>query len=407
MASVIERFLRYVKVNTTSDGQSGKTPSSQGQKFFADQLAKELRDIGMDEVEVDHFGYVMATLPSNTRASIPVVGLIAHLDTSPDFPGDRVVPQICYNYQGDNIVLNGSSGCVLSAKEFPELLKYIGQDIITSDGNTLLGADNKAGIAEIITAVEYLLLHPEITHGKIRICFTPDEEIGEGADHFDVLKFGADFAYTIDGGEIGELEYENFNAAKATVTFLGRNVHPGYAKGKMVNSMLLAYEFMSLMPAGEVPEQTGDYEGFYHLNVIQGDVEKTELHYIIRDFDRRSFEKRKLFIQSAVDQMASRYGAHSVLLDLKDQYYNMKEKIEPVLHVVDLARKAMLMEGVQPLVRPIRGGTDGARLSFMGLPTPNLFAGGHNFHGRYEFIPVQSMEKAVDVIVRLVRMAAE
>jgi tripeptide aminopeptidase len=406
MKNVAERFLRYVKFTTQAVEMSSKTPSSSGQLIFARLLAKELEEIGLTEVKVDDYGYVTATLAANTSRTMPVIGFIAHMDTSPDFTGEGVNPLIVTNYKGGDIVLNETAGIIMKEDEFPELLRYKGQDIITSDGTTLLGADDKAGIAEIVTAMAYLVNHSEIEHGKIRICFTPDEEIGQGADHFNVAAFGADFAYTIDGGEIGELEYENFNAASAQIIVNGRNIHPGYAKDKMLNAITIGTELIALLPANEVPEKTSGYEGFFHLNNFNGSVDKAELHYIIRDFDMDKFEQRKQLMCNAVDDINLKYGGGTVDLILKDQYFNMKQKIEPVMHIVELAIEAMKEAGITPIVRPIRGGTDGARLSFMGLPTPNIFAGGHNFHGRYEYIPVQSMEKAVEVIVNIVKKGA-
>lgn len=402
--TLIERFFEYVSFDTQSDNNTGLTPSTPGQMFFARHLADELTRIGLSEVQVDENGYLTATLPANTSENIPVVGFIAHVDTSPDFTGKHVNPRIVKKYNGRDIVLDEESGIVLKPEEFPELSNYIGQDIITTDGKTLLGADDKAGIAEIVTAMEFLIQHPEIKHGKIRICFTPDEEIGQGADKFDVDKFGADFAYTLDGGEIGELEYENFNAAFAKVVIKGRNVHPGYARNKMKNSMRIANQFVSMLPRHETPEHTEGYEGFYHLNSFVGDVERSEMQFIIRDFNNERFADRKREMQHLVNKINAEFGTGTADLEMRDQYYNMRDKIEPVMYIVDLAREAMKIVGVAPIVRPIRGGTDGARLSFMGLPTPNIFAGGHNFHGRYEFIPVQSMEKAVDVIVKIAEL---
>jgi tripeptide aminopeptidase len=407
MEQLVERFLKYVKVDTQSDSDTGLTPSTPGQYSFSEELADELRAIGLDEVELDENGYLMATLPANTEEDIPVIGFIAHVDTSPDFSGKHVKPRIVEGYQGGDILLNEKEKVVLGPSEFPELSKYLGQDLIVTDGTTLLGADDKAGVAEIVTAMDYLIKNPDIKHGKIRICFTPDEEIGAGADHFDVAKFGALFAYTMDGGEIGELEFENFNAAMAKVVFKGQNVHPGYAKHKMRNSMRIANQFMSMLPRHETPEHTEGYEGFYHLMSFHGDVEKTELQYIIRDFKRDRFEDRKKEMEHLVRKINAEFGADTASLDMKDQYYNMREKIEPVMNVVETAEEAMRQVGVNPLVKPIRGGTDGARLSFMGLPTPNIFAGGHNFHGRFEFVPVPSMQKAVEVIVKIVQLVAD
>lgn len=402
--NIVARFLKYVSFTTTSDDKTGMTPSTPGQMIFAQSLANELRSIGLEEVDVDKNGYVMATLPANCGEKLPTIGFIAHLDTSPDMSGRHVKPRVVQNYDGKDILLNEEENIVLSVADSQEIEQYIGQDIIVTDGKTLLGADDKAGIAEIVTAIEYLMLHPEEKHGKIRIAFTPDEEIGQGADHFDVQKFGADWAYTIDGGEIGELEYENFNAALAKVSFFGRNVHPGYAKHKMLNSIRIAHQFTSMLPRHETPEHTEGYEGFYHLVDIEGSVEKTTMSYIIRDHDRDRFERRKKEFRHLVNKIVAEFGENAVELKIEDQYYNMREKIEPVKHIVDLAFRAMKEVGVEPKVRPIRGGTDGAKLSFKGLPCPNIFTGGHNFHGRYEYIPVSSMEKAMQVIVKIVTL---
>ncbi|HOA47270.1 MAG TPA: peptidase T [Paludibacteraceae bacterium] len=399
-----ERFLKYVSFTTTSDENTGMTPSTPGQMVFANYLVEELKQIGLQDVEVDKNGYVMATLPANVSDKIPTVGFIAHLDTSPDMSGKHVKPEIIKHYDGNDILLNVDKAIVLSTEQFPELLQYKGQDLIVTDGTTLLGADDKAGIAEIVSAMEYLVRHPEMKHGKVRIAFTPDEEIGQGASLFDVKKFGAEWAYTLDGGEIGELEYENFNAASAKVTFHGRNVHPGYAKNKMINSMLVAQQFAAMLPQRETPEHTEGYEGFYHLIAMSGEVELSTLTYIIRDHDRNCFESRKTEMQRLVDKINTEFGNGTATIELKDQYYNMKEKIEPVMHVVDLAYKAMEMAEIEPKVKPIRGGTDGAQLSFKGLPCPNLFAGGHNFHGRYEFVPIQSMHKAKEVIINIIKL---
>ncbi len=374
--------------------------------IFAQHLEKELQKLGLEEISLDENGYLMATLPANTDKPIATVGFIAHLDTSPDLSGRHVKPRIVKNYDGGDITLNEEKGIVLSPRQFPELDHYKGQDLIVTDGNTLLGADDKAGIAEIISAVEYLMQHPEIKHGKIRIAFNPDEEIGQGAHKFDVDKFGADWAYTMDGGEIGELEYENFNAAAAKITFTGRNVHPGYAKHKMLNSIRIANQFTSMLPRWETPEHTEGYEGFFHLISIKGDVEKTEVTYIIRDHDRDRFERRKKELEHLVRKVNNEFP-NSTAIEIKDQYYNMREKIEPVMYVVDFAEQAMINVGVTPHVVPIRGGTDGAQLSFKGLPCPNIFAGGLNFHGRYEFVPIKSMEKAAEVIVEIARLVAE
>ncbi|MDR0657537.1 MAG: peptidase T [Mediterranea sp.] len=398
---VTKRFLKYTGFDTTSDENTGVTPSTPGQMEFVRYLKTELEDLGLEEITLDDNGYLFAALPANTDRQTPVIGFIAHVDTSPDMSGRHVNPRIVRNYDGKDIVLSAEGNIVLSPAHFPELSEHVGEDLIVTDGTTLLGADDKAGIAEIISAVAYLQQHPEIKHGKIRIGFNPDEEIGLGAHRFDVEKFGCAWAYTVDGGEVGELEYENFNAASAKVTFKGRNVHPGYAKDKMINSMLLANRFISSLPAGETPEHTEGYEGFYHLVGVAGDVETTTVGYIIRDHDREKFGMRKQEIERLVKRMNTELGDRRVSVEIKDQYYNMREKIEPVMHVVDVAFAAMKAVGVKPNVKPIRGGTDGAQLSFKGLPCPNIFAGGLNFHGRYEFIPVQSMEKAVQVIVKI------
>lgn len=405
--TVVDRFLQYVKFDTQSDELTNLTPSTPGQMIFAQHLEQELRAMGLEDISLDENGYLMATLPANTdRKDVPTVGFIAHLDTSPDMSGRHVNPRIVEKYDGGVITLNAESGIKLDPEEFPELRNYVGQDLIVTDGNTLLGADDKAGIAEIISAVAYLQTHPEIPHGKIRIAFNPDEEIGQGAHKFDVEKFAADWAYTMDGGEIGELEYENFNAAVARVTFTGRNVHPGYAKHKMINSLRIATQFAIMLPRWETPEHTEGYEGFYHLVSIEGTVEKTTLTYIIRDHDRDRFERRKKEFEHLTRKINHEFPgvAH---LEIKDQYYNMREKIEPVSHIIDIALQAMKDAGVTPHVVPIRGGTDGAQLSFKGLPCPNIFAGGLNFHGRYEFVPIPSMEKAVDVIVEIARIVAK
>lgn len=403
--NIVERFLKYVSFTTTSDENTGLTPSTPGQMIFAQSLQNELKSIGLSDVSVDENGYVMATLPSNSEKNIPTIGFIAHMDTSPEMTARHVVPNIIKNYDGSTLTLNTEENIRLSPEDFPELKKYIGQDLIVTNGKTLLGADDKAGIAEIVTAMEYLINHPEMKHGTIRIAFTPDEEIGQGAQHFNVEKFNADWAYTIDGGEIGELEYENFNAASAKITFFGRNVHPGYAKHKMLNSIRIGQQFASMLPRHETPEHTENYEGFYHLISFEGNVEKTTLLYIIRDHDRSKFESRKKEIQHLVNKIAAEFGADNVNLEIKDQYYNMREKIEPLMHIVDLASEAMREVGIEPKIKPIRGGTDGAQLSFKGLPCPNIFTGGHNFHGRYEYIPIQSMEKAMQVIVKIATLA--
>jgi tripeptide aminopeptidase len=404
--NLTDRFLKYVSFTTTSDDNTNMTPSTPGQMVIALYLVEELNSIGLKDVNLDKNGYVMATLPANTKKEIPTIGFISHMDTSPDMSGKHVKPRIVNNYDGENIILNKEKEIVFETSKYPEILQYKGQDIIVTDGTTLLGADDKAGIAEIVTAMEYLIAHPEIKHGIIRICFTPDEEIGQGADHFDVQRFGAEWAYTIDGGEIGELEYENFNAAGAKVHFMGTNVHPGYAYHKMKNSMRIAQQFISMLPRHETPEHTEGYEGFFHLTNIDGTVEKTTLNYIIRDFDRDRFDRRKKEFEHLVHKINAEFGENTAILEMKDQYYNMREKIEPVMHVIDLAFEAMNQVGVTPSVKPIRGGTDGARLSFEGLPCPNIFAGGHNFHGRFEYVPVQSMEKAMQVIVKIIEILA-
>lgn len=405
--NVTDRFLRYVKYDTQSDELTNLTPSTPGQFKFAQVLEKELRELGLEEISLDENGYLMATLPANTdKAGVPTIGFIAHLDTSPDMSGHNVKPRIVESYDGGDITLNEEEHIILSPSQFPELLNYLDQNLIVTDGTTLLGADDKAGIAEIISAVVYLQKHPEIKHGKIRVAFNPDEEIGQGAHKFDVGRFGADWAYTMDGGEIGELEYENFNAAVAKVTFKGRNVHPGYAKHKMVNSIRMANQFILMLPRWETPEHTEGYEGFYHLVQIEGDVEKTTLTYIIRDHDRDRFERRKKELEHLVRKTNNEFP-DSCTIEIKDQYYNMREKIEPVMHIIEIAEQAMKDAGVTPKVQPIRGGTDGAQLSFKGLPCPNIFAGGLNFHGRFEFVPIPSMEKARDVIVEIVRIVNE
>ncbi len=405
--NVTDRFLRYVKYDTQSDELTNLTPSTPGQFKFAQVLEKELRELGLEEISLDENGYLMATLPANTdKAGVPTIGFIAHLDTSPDMSGHNVKPRIVESYDGGDITLNEEEHIILSPSQFPELLNYLGQNLIVTDGTTLLGADDKAGIAEIISAVVYLQKHPEIKHGKIRVAFNPDEEIGQGAHKFDVERFSADWAYTMDGGEIGELEYENFNAAVAKVTFKGRNVHPGYAKHKMVNSIRMANQFILMLPRWETPEHTEGYEGFYHLVQIEGDVEKTTLTYIIRDHDRDRFERRKKELEHLVRKTNNEFP-DSCTIEIKDQYYNMREKIEPVMHIIEIAEQAMKDAGVTPKVQPIRGGTDGAQLSFKELPCPNIFAGGLNFHGRFEFVPIPSMEKARDVIVEIARIVNE
>ena len=405
--TLTERFLKYVSFNTTSDENTKMTPSTPGQMIFAQYLVEELKSIGMQDVNLDKNGYIMATLPANTDKEIPTIGFISHMDTSPDMSGKNIKARIVENYDGNDILLNEEKVIVLETEKYPEILQYKGQDIIVTDGTTLLGADDKAGITEIVTAMEYLIAHPEIKHGKIRVGFTPDEEIGQGADHFDVPKFGAEWAYTLDGGEIGELEFENFNAAAAKVTFKGLNVHPGYAKHKMLNSMRVAHQFVSMLPRHETPEHTEKYEGFYHLVGMEGSVEQSSLSYIIRDHDRDRFERRKKEMQHITNKINAEFGEGTATLELRDQYYNMREKVEPVMHIVDLAFEAMESVGVKPNVKPIRGGTDGSRLSYEGLPCPNIFAGGHNFHGRFEYVPVQSMEKAMMVVVKIAELLAK
>ena len=400
--NVTDRFLRYVKFDTQSDEQTNLTPSTPGQMVFAEYLKEELEALGLTEITLDDNGYLMATLPANTDEDVPTIGFIAHLDTSPDMSGRNVCPRLV-DYEGGDIVLNEEKNIVLSPTQFPELNDYVGETLIVTDGNTLLGADDKAGIAEIITAIEFLKENPGIKHGKIRIAFNPDEEIGQGAHKFDVDLFGADWAYTMDGGAIGEVEFENFNAAVARITFQGRNVHPGYAKGKMINSIRVANQFAIMLPRWETPEHTQDYEGFYHLVGIEGSVEQTVMTYIIRDHDRDRFERRKKELEHLTRKINNEFPGVATI-EIKDQYYNMREKIEPVMHIIDLAKQAMENVGVTPKVQPIRGGTDGAQLSFKGLPCPNIFAGGLNFHGRYEFIPISSMEKATDVVVEICKL---
>ncbi|MBA2872306.1 tripeptide aminopeptidase [Anoxybacillus calidus] len=401
---IIERFTKYVKIDTQSDPNSNTCPSTPGQWTLAKMLVEELKAIGMEEVTVDENGYVMATLPSNTDKDVPTIGFLAHMDTATDFTGANVNPQIVESYDGGDIILNEELHIVLSPTDFPELANYKGHTLITTDGTTLLGADNKAGIAEIMTAMAYLVQHPEIKHGKVRVAFTPDEEIGRGPHKFDVSAFGAKYAYTVDGGPLGELEYESFNAAQAKITFKGKNVHPGTAKGKMINSMKMAMEFHEHLPANEAPEHTEGYEGFYHLLSFQGDVEKTTLHYIIRDFDRQQFEARKVKMEEIAAKLQEKYGKERITIEIKDQYYNMREKIEPVKEIVDIAYEAMKNLDIEPKISPIRGGTDGSQLSYMGLPTPNIFTGGENFHGRYEYISVDNMIKATNVIIEIIKL---
>ena len=403
---LINRFVSYVTVDTESDPTSESTPSTAKQWDLANALVEELKSIGMQEVSIDENAYIMATLPSNSAKKLPIIGFISHFDTSPDFTGANVKPQIIENYDGNDIILDKEQNIVLSPAYFEDLLLYKGQTLITTDGNTLLGADDKAGITEIISAMEYLINHPEIEHGTIKVGFTPDEEIGRGAHKFDVKKFGADWAYTMDGSQVGELEYENFNAAGAIVTVKGKIVHPGYAKGKMINSMYIATEFINSLPQLETPEHTEGREGFFHLYNMIGAVEETKLQYIIRDHDRSHFEARKNVINKLAEDLNTQYGRDVISIEIKDQYFNMREKIEPVMHIVDIAEKAMIEANIKPLVKPIRGGTDGSQLSYMGLPCPNIFAGGHNFHGRYEYVPVESMQKAIEVIVNIAQLVA-
>lgn len=405
--TLVERFLKYVSFDTQSNEETRLTPSTPGQMVFAKYLKSELESLGLEEITLDEYGYLFATLPANTEKEVPTIGFIAHMDTSPDMSGKDVTPRIVENYNGSDIVLNAEDRVILSPAQFPELLAHKGEDLIVTNGKTLLGADDKAGIAEIISAVVYLKEHPEIKHGKIRIGFNPDEEIGEGAHKFDVEKFGCEWAYTMDGGEVGELEYENFNAAAAKIVFKGRNVHPGYAKHKMINSIRIANQFISMLPRHETPEHTEGYEGFYHLIGIQGDVEQTTLSYIIRDHDRSRFESRKREMAHLVRKINAEFGEDTAVLELRDQYYNMREKIEPVMRIIDTAFAAMEAVGVKPNVKPIRGGTDGAQLSFKGLPCPNIFAGGLNFHGRFEFVPIQNMEKAMKVIIKIAELVAK
>ncbi|MDH7914090.1 peptidase T [Winogradskyella sp. SYSU M77433] len=404
MQHIIDRFISYVTVDTESDPNSESTPSTEKQWDLANKLVKELKAIGMSDVTIDDNAYIMATLPSNVDHKVPTIGFISHFDTSPDFTGANVKPQIIKDYDGKDIVLNEDENIILSPDYFEDLLQYKGQTLITTDGTTLLGADDKAGITEIVTAMEYLINHPEIKHGDIKVGFTPDEEIGRGAHKFDVEKFGADWAYTMDGSQIGELEYENFNAAGAKIVAKGKIVHPGYAKGKMVNSMYYASEFINTLPRLETPEHTEGYEGFFHLYSIDGKVEETTLQYIIRDHDKDKFEARKALMEKVVFDLNTKFEAEVFQLEIKDQYFNMKEKVEPVMHIVDIAEEAMKQVGITPIIKPIRGGTDGSQLSYMGLPCPNIFAGGHNFHGRYEYVPVESMQKAVEVICKIAEL---
>ncbi|WP_291140871.1 peptidase T [Flavobacterium sp. UBA7680] len=410
MQHIIDRFISYVTIDTESDPNSKTTPSTEKQWNLANKLVEELKTIGLTDVTIDDKAYIMATLPSNVDHEVPTIGFVSHFDTSPDFSGANVKPQIVENYDGKDIVLNAEKNIILSPNYFKDLLQYKGQTIITTDGTTLLGADDKAGITEIVSAMEYLIQHPEIKHGKIRIGFTPDEEIGRGAHHFDVEKFGAQWAYTMDGSQIGELEYENFNAAGAKITFKGKSVHPGYAKGKMINSMLIANDFINELPKGETPQETKGYEGFFHVHHLTGSIEETVLELIIRDHNKSKFEKRKDLIGKIAKKInkkfAKQFGEDIVITEIRDQYYNMKEKVLPVKHIVDIAEKAMRELNIKPIIKPIRGGTDGSQLSYMGLPCPNIFAGGHNFHGKYEYVPAESIQKATDVIVKIAELTA-
>lgn len=406
MDKLLTRFLEYVKIDTQSDPNSTTTPSTKKQWDLAKKLVHELHQIGMQEVSIDEHAYIMATLPSTSTKKVPTIGFISHFDTTPDFSGTNVSPQLIKDYNGEDIILNKKKNIVLSPSYFEDLKQYKGQTLITTDGTTLLGADDKAGVAEIITAMEYLINHPEIKHGKIRIGFTPDEEIGRGAHKFDVDKFGADWAYTVDGSQVGELEYENFNAAKATVRISGKSVHPGYAKNKMVNAISLANEFIRLLPPHEVPEKTESEKGFFHVHKITGTVENAEIKLIIRDHDQEHFQARKQLLSDIAEKINQSYS-QSVEVEVTDQYQNMREKIEPMFHIVEIAEEAMLKVGIEPIIKPIRGGTDGSQLSFMGLPCPNIFAGGHNFHGKYEYIPLESMQKAVETIVKICEITAE
>ena len=404
---LIDRFISYVTVDTESDPTSDTTPSTAKQWDLANALVEELKHIGLQDVTIDDNAYIMATLPSNVPHKAPTIGFISHFDTTPDFTGKDVKPQIIENYDGKDIVLNKAQNIILSPSYFEDLLLYKGQTLITTDGTTLLGADDKAGITEIVSAMEYLVQHPEIKHGKIRVGFTPDEEIGRGAHKFDVEKFGAEWAYTMDGSQVGELEYENFNAAGALVSIKGKIVHPGYAKGKMVNSMYIATDYINSLPRLETPEHTQDRQGFFHLYSVTGEVDSTQLQYIIRDHDKEHFEARKEMMLKLADELNSQLGEPCVSVEIKDQYFNMREKIEPVMHIVDIAQKAMQQAGIKPLIKPIRGGTDGSQLSFKGLPCPNIFAGGHNFHGRFEYVPVESIQKAIEVIVNIAQLVGE
>jgi tripeptide aminopeptidase len=404
---IIDRFIGYVTIDTESDPKSNTTPSTEKQWELANKLVEELKSIGLEDISIDANAYIMATLPSNVDHEVPTIGFISHFDTSPDFSGANVRPQLIEDYDGEDIVLNAKEQIILSPDYFEDLLLYKGQTLITTDGTTLLGADDKAGICEIVSAMEYLINHPEIKHGPIRIGFTPDEEIGRGAHKFDVEKFNADWAYTMDGSQVGELEYENFNAAEAKIKVQGKIVHPGYAKGKMVNSMYYATEFINTLPGLETPEHTEGYEGFFHLTSMEGKVDETHLQYIIRDHDKHKFDARKALMEKIANDINQKYGKQVISIEINDQYFNMREKVVPVLHIVDIAEEAMKQLHIEPLIKPIRGGTDGSQLSYMGLPCPNIFAGGHNFHGRYEYVPVESMQKAISVICKIIELTAE
>ncbi len=404
MDQIVNRFLKYVSFDTQSDETSSSTPSTEKQFRLAEYLVEELRAVGLEEVEMDAQGYVYATLPSNVEHAVPTIGFIAHIDTSPDASGANVQSRIVQNYDGTDIVLDAEAGIVTTVEKFPELLRHVGEDLIVTDGHTLLGADDKAGIAEIVSAMAYLVQHPEVKHGRVRVAFNPDEEIGRGAHQFDVERFGCEWAYTMDGGEVGELEFENFNAASARIDITGVSVHPGFAKDKMVNAARLATELVQKMPAAEVPEATTGYEGFFHLTGLSGSVERATLNFIIRDHDRERFEARKAMLRGLVQGMNLKYGYEAIALQLDDTYYNMREKVEPVMHIIDIAREAMEAAGVEPQIKAIRGGTDGAQLSFMGLPCPNVFAGGLNFHGPHEFLPIPNLKKACEVVINIVRL---
>lgn len=404
MDQIVNRFLKYVSFDTQSNEASSSTPSTEKQFRLAEYLVEELRAVGLEEVEMDAQGYVYATLPSNVEHAVPTIGFIAHIDTSPDASGANVQPRIVQNYDGTDIVLDAEAGLVTTVEKFPELLRHVGEDLIVTDGHTLLGADDKAGIAEIVSAMAYLVQHPEVKHGRVRVAFNPDEEIGRGAHQFDVERFGCEWAYTMDGGEVGELEFENFNAASARIDITGVSVHPGFAKDKMVNAARLATELVQKMPAAEVPEATTGYEGFFHLTGLSGSVERATLNFIIRDHDRERFEARKAMLRGLVQGMNLKYGYEAIALQLDDTYYNMREKVEPVMHIIDIAREAMEAAGVEPQIKAIRGGTDGAQLSFMGLPCPNVFAGGLNFHGPHEFLPIPNLKKACEVVINIVRL---